>query len=203
MTAPLTDERVEDKAQSKVAERAKNKMGKPMIYVITLIVISIVLTVTLAVIKIEYSALMLAAPLVIFPMIFMLMDLILYNERRDRYNERRDRLQMQNARGFDEMASYQPNFQIWAMGAVIGIGVSVVYLLGKSIFSLLDFSSGSAARIDELIKKSDGSNLAVDAAKLASDINTSMLWESLALLSALSVILSFVIWGFVRLSKTD
>jgi hypothetical protein len=202
MIAPSTDERVQDKAQSKFAEGEKDKMGKPMIYVIALIVMAIVLTVTLAlkvtwaVIKIEHSALLLAAPLVIFPLIFMLMDLILYNERRDR-------LQRRTARVSDEMASYQPNLQIWAMGGVIGIGVSVVYLLGKSIFSLLEFSSGSAARIDELIKQSGGSNPASDAAKLASDINTSMLWESLALLSALSVILSFVIWGFVRISKTE
>jgi hypothetical protein len=149
----------------------------------------------------NYQVLMISAPPILFSLLFILFDLILYGERRDR------RL-LHGGKLSESAAHYRPNLQMWSMGLIMGIGVSAIYLFHKSILALLNSSSARSAAIDRTLGNSAASgdlaaNWSAQAASLARDLSYSAFWESLVALVALTIVLIFVIWATVRLSKSE
>ncbi len=70
----------------------------------------------------------LISSLPVFPMGFIVLDLIAYGIRK------KETLQ-QNP---ENKISYQPNLQIWGLGLILGVGMVVLYLLGTVTSALLN-----------------------------------------------------------------
>ena len=129
-----------------------------------------------------------------FPLVFILVDLVLFEIKRRNGGEADHRA---------GSSVYYPNYRIWGTGLILGVGVTILYLFGRLVLDLLE---GALSRYEGLAKYTDPSLALSNPAlqkEIIAQISRDALWHNVALLFTLTAALGFFIWGIVKISQSE